>query len=97
MRVPVVNELGVACSGLPGGQAVYKATLNLIQPTGGDHGGLHLEVSSRRDPRADRHYYFSQEDRIRIGLFLLAGVPLRNLELKFKYPKELGGVTKPPR
>lgn len=84
MRVVVPNTLSAECSGWSSKKKVSTAKFNLIGADGGKPGGFHLVVHNRDDPRADRHLYFSQSDRVRIAVFLLSGISLPDLNVRLE-------------
>lgn len=97
MTIRVENRLETTCVTLTVKHLTRRAFFNLMEERSALPGGLHLAVdpSVAGNPRTVRHYYFSQEDRIRIGLFLLSGVPLADLNLSFgKGQARLGGVVR---
>jgi hypothetical protein len=93
MRITVGNDFIARCVGFEN-RRECDAYINHISPTGGLPGGIHLRIATRLDPPGHSHsFYFSQEDRIRIGLFLFAGVSLPEMTLKFDPKKQLDGLA----
>jgi hypothetical protein len=88
MQIRVQNELNVTCAAFESGRPSFAKFSHVRPPAGSFPGGLYLRIAAKHPPYYSHDFYFSQEDRVRIGLFLLSGVPLPELALKH-YPKSL--------
>ena len=83
IEIAVGHSLITECTALLPSDTTYRAEFKLIgaEGGGGAAGGFYLLVGNPHDSRADRHLYFSQSDRIRLGVLLLSGIPLPALSL----------------
>jgi len=97
MRITVKNEFSTRCLGFLTNREC-DVHINQLGPSDGAPGGFHLRIDARYTPPHSHSFYFSQEDRIQIGLFLLAGVSLPEMTLKFdpkRHSVRLSGVVAP--